>query len=90
MNNPIMLFISLKWFREKDPRIPLGIAFLISQIRNVLPKKFNLNIEFRSYTLDSFTVDMIREILRINPTFLAFSVFTWNVEKIKELLTIQH
>ena len=83
---PVVALLSLNWYRRKDPRIPLGIAYIYSELvkSDSLRKVIDVKL-IQSDVRDNMS-DVSHEIVDIDPLILGIGVYAWNAEQVKILL----
>jgi len=85
INQDVVLF-SLNWYREKDPRIPLGMAFIASYVERTLKFTSDHGIDFIQLDVRKNVSRKVHEILVQDPDILGIGVFCWNIEIVKKVL----
>ncbi len=82
-----MLFISMDWYRTKDPRTPLAMASIQAYFR--AHQHEPVESEFISFDLadDAFDIhQVIESVLVYQPDFIAWGVYIWNETQTQQLL----
>jgi radical SAM superfamily enzyme YgiQ (UPF0313 family) len=77
---------SLNWYREKDPRTALGIAFIGSYLLEKITFEGINNLHLLEYDVRENLSQLIHQILIINPKVLGLGVYCWNEKQTKQLL----
>jgi radical SAM superfamily enzyme YgiQ (UPF0313 family) len=86
-HNSSLLFISLDWYRTKDPKTPLAIASIEAYFRKAGPQ--NLVANFNSYDIsgsDFDTNQVLADISQQQPAIIAIGVYIWNESYVQEIL----
>ena len=83
---PVVALLSLNWYRRKDPRIPLGIAYIYSELVKLDSLKKVIDVKLIQSDVRENMSDVLHEILDIDPLILGISVYAWNAEQVKVLL----
>jgi radical SAM superfamily enzyme YgiQ (UPF0313 family) len=80
-----VILLSFNRWRQKDPRTPLGSAYLYAWLVSHLTETDNIMLGFidRGATEDPALV--AKEVLEANPSILGIGVYVWNCEAVREL-----
>lgn len=80
-----IVLLSLNWYRRKDPRVPLGVAYVYSEL---VRASFMEGIEVSLVQTDvrENLSNVLHEILKIDPFILGISVYAWNVDQTKQII----
>lgn len=84
---PKLLFLSMDWYRTKDPKVPLAMASIQAWFEANFTGE--LEREFKSLHIneDHFNlVDELDYIRHFNPDFLALGVYIWNEPQTQTIL----
>lgn len=82
-----MLFISMDWYRTKDPRTPLAMASIEAYFREHQHEA--VESKFISFDLahENFDIHKVIEtVLKQQPDFIAWGVYIWNETETQQLL----
>ena len=82
---PIAL-ASLNWYREKDPRTSLGIAFIGSYLLEKVTFTGSNNLHLLEYDVRDNLTQLVHQLLVINPKVIGLGVYCWNDKQTKQLL----
>ncbi len=82
---PIAL-ASLNWYRKKDPRTALGIAFIGSYLLGRVSFTGTNALHLLEYDVRDNLTQLVHQILVINPKVLGLGVYCWNDKQTKQLL----
>lgn len=88
MKRKSLLFLSLDWYRSKDPKVPLAMASIEAFAKTHYDGPIELN--FCSFDLNnsSFNIEkVLRSIHRTQPDFLAIGVYIWNEQEVQDILS---
>lgn len=81
-----VLLLSLNWSRPKDPRTPLGSAYLYSWLSrrdDLWPKT---RIGFLDRSVSTPITEVARDVMTVNPSVLGIGVYVWNNPIVRALL----
>ncbi len=84
-NRKCIILLSLNWYRRKDPRVPLGMAYLYSALKSGIADCTDVDIKFINADVRENLSNVLHEVLVLNPSVLGMSVYAWNSEQIKHL-----
>ena len=79
--------LGLNWYREKDPRTPLGLALIAAYAKEHLQFMTGYDLTIINEDVRSNLSDVLHHILEENPKVLGIGVYVWNVEAAKEMIT---
>ena len=79
--------LGLNWYREKDPRTPLGLALIAAYAKEHLQFKTGHNLTIINEDVRSNLSNILHQILEENPKVLGIGVYVWNVQAAKEMIT---
>ena len=79
--------LGLNWYREKDPRTPLGLALIAAYAKEHLQFMAGYDLTIINEDVRSNLSDVLHHILEVNPKVLGIGVYVWNVEAAKEMIT---
>ena len=82
---PIAL-ASLNWYREKDPRTALGLAFIGSYLLENVSFTGSNNLHLLEYDVRDNLTQLLHQIVVINPKVIGLGVYIWNDQQTKQLL----
>jgi radical SAM superfamily enzyme YgiQ (UPF0313 family) len=77
--------LSMSWYRRKDPRIPLGMAYIYSSLKNKFPDDLIDITMIEADVRDNLT-NSIHRILAINPDIIGIGVYAWNSDQTKAVI----
>ncbi len=77
--------LSLNWYRRKDPRIPLGMAYIYSNLKNSFSER-EIEIAMIQTDVRENLTDTIHEVLFVNPFVLGIGVYAWNSAQTKLII----
>lgn len=80
-----VLLLSLNWYRRKDPRTPLGVAYIYSELKRRF-NEYQVAVEFIESDVRSNLSNTLHRILLIDPDFLAIGVYAWNSLQVKLMI----
>ena len=78
--------LGLNWYREKDPRTPLGLATIATYLSLHVKFSDDPRLYFLNYDVRDNLSDALHEILEINPRILGIGVYVWNTKQTGEIL----
>ena len=78
--------LGLNWYREKDPRTPLGLATIGAYLSQHVKFKDGTRLYFLNYDVRDNLSDALHEILEINPRIVGIGVYVWNTKQTREIL----
>lgn len=81
-----VVLLSLNWYRRKDPRIPLGMAYIYSEIKNRFQGLGFKEVSFIEADVRDNLSNVIHEILTVNPLVLGIGVYAWNSEQTRKIV----
>ena len=82
-----VVLLSLSWYRRKDPRTPLGMAYLYSELQNRFSENNEVEVYFEEIDVRDNISNVIHETLIRNPEILGIGVYAWNAEHTKKIIT---
>lgn len=80
-----VLLLSLNWWRPKDPRTPLGTAYLYAWLRSRLRKEEQVRIGFVDHHVTEDCALSVAEVLSVDPKVLGIGVYVWNCQEVREV-----
>lgn len=83
-----VLFLSLNWTRPKDPRTPLGVAYLYSWLKGRGLIGSGLKVGFADYTVSDDLDEVTREVTEAKPDILGIGVYVWNNIAVRHVLSL--
>ena len=81
-----VLLLSLNWWREKDPRTPLGTAYLYSWLSrtDLWPM---VKVGFLDATVADPVTRVVQRIKAADPSILGIGVYVWNNPVVRQVLS---
>lgn len=81
----VVALLSLSWHRRKDPRLPLGMAYIYASLRDAFAED-QLAIRMMQIDVRENLTNAIHEILNINPFVLGVGVYAWSSASTKIII----
>lgn len=81
-----VMLLSLGWYRRKDPRTPLGMAYIYAGLKNHFSEGESIEVFFAESDIRDNISNVIHKILVENPDVLGIGVYAWNSETVKSVL----
>lgn len=78
---------SLNWHRPKDPRTPLGAAYLYSWLSRSAELSSRMQVGLLDETVLTSAVQVADEVIAADPEVLGIGVYVWNNPAVRELLS---
>jgi radical SAM superfamily enzyme YgiQ (UPF0313 family) len=85
-NQMRIALLSLNWYRRKDPRTPLGIAYIYSVLMNLKSRYTDLDVNLLQFDTKGNLSDVLHEIMVLVPDILGISVYAWNAYQVKMII----
>ena len=82
-----VILLSLNWYRPKDPRTPLGMAYIASYSNKYLSFTVEHKLVLLEFDVRDNLSTVIHSILIYNPKILGIGVYCWNVDATNKILT---
>ena len=82
----VVALLSLSWYRRKDPRLPLGMAYIYAGLKDAFSEG-QLDIKMIQRDVRENLTSAIHEILNINPIVLGVGVYAWNSASTKLIIS---
>ena len=80
------MLLSLNWYRRKDPRVPLGVAYVYSELAMAPFANKDIEVNLVQADVRENLSNVLHEILKIDPFILGVSVYAWNVVQTKQII----
>jgi radical SAM superfamily enzyme YgiQ (UPF0313 family) len=80
-----VVLLSLNWWRPKDPRTPLGTAYLYSWIASKLPDSDGVRVGFVDHHVAEGAPVAVQDVLGADPAVLGIGVYVWNCDMVREV-----
>lgn len=80
-----VVLLSLNWWRPKDPRTPLGTAYLYSWIISKFSDSRGVRVGFVDHHVAEGASVTVQEVLSADPAVLGIGVYVWNCELVREV-----
>jgi len=80
-----VVLLSLNWWRPKDPRTPLGTAYLYSWIASKLRDWKGVRIGFADHHVTEGAAVAVEDVLSADPAVLGIGAYVWNFELVREV-----
>ena len=77
--------LSMSWYRRKDPRVPLGMAYIYSSLKNKFPED-QIDVTMIEADVRDNITDSIHRILALNPAIIGIGVYAWNSNQTKTVI----
>lgn len=77
--------LSMGWYRRKDPRLPLGMAYIYSNLKNTFPED-QIDVTMIETDVRDNLTNSIHQILALNPTVIGIGVYAWNSNQTKTVI----
>ena len=81
-----IVLLSLNWYRRKDPRVPLGVAYVYSELAMAPFANKDIEVNLVQADVRENLSNVLHEILKIDPFILGVSVYAWNVVQTKQII----
>lgn len=78
--------LSLNWYREKDPRTPLGIALIAAYVLDKLHFMEPNSLSIVSWDVRSNLSQLIHDLLEKDLKILGIGVYIWNRYQVKQII----
>jgi len=82
-----VVLLSLNWYRRKDPRLPLGMGYIYSELMNTTKDFATVGVELLEYDVRDNLSDAVHQIMTIAPDILGIGVYAWNNEAVGKILS---
>ncbi len=79
-----VMLCSFNWYREKDPRTPLGMALIAAYCENHL--EINNGISIIDTDVRDNVSMTLHQVLDDSPDILGIGVYVWNIDIVKQFL----
>lgn len=78
--------LSLNWYRKKDPRVPLGMGYIYSELMNTTKPYAKVDVSLLEYDVRDNLSNTVHQILTLDPDILGIGVYAWNNEQVRKIL----
>lgn len=87
MKNLKLLFLSLDWYRTKDPKTPLAMASIQAAFNADMPSGVNSKFISRDMASPSFSIEETLQLIDVEqPSIFALGVYIWNENETQRIL----
>ena len=81
-----VVLLGLNWYREKDPRTPMGLALIAAFAKEHLQFSEGNHLQIINSDVRSNLSTILHQILEVNPRILGIGVYVWNIVQIQQII----